>query len=236
MHLLLIKVIKEPLVGIKGQLPERLSQQTLGVFSVMGHTGTEVFDAIMARVDEAIFAVHDAHKSESKCVINKKFIVVCTWSLAPGCSCLTNAREGAPSPLDKTLASGSSCFHLHALLPAPACTTACACSTHILFDLSLAMSGSGGYFPLLAPAISKVLSPVVALDVASSVTSSSLSISKETCAFIPKNCDVIEPLFRSMMSSFCILIGCQGNSDAPSGDFLYFSMQKGSDVFRIPWR
>ena len=34
MCLLLIKVIKEPLVGIKGQLPERLSQRAPGVFSV----------------------------------------------------------------------------------------------------------------------------------------------------------------------------------------------------------
>ena len=66
----------------------------------------------------------------------------------------------------------------------------------------------------LAPAMSKVLSPGV-LGVASSEVSSTLSVSKETCAFILKNRDVIKPLFRSMMSSFCILIGCQGNSDAP---------------------
>ena len=67
----------------------------------------------------------------------------------------------------------------------------------------------------LVPAMSKVLSPGVVLGVASSEVSSSLSVSKETCAFILKNCDVIKPLFRSMMSLFCILIGCQGNSDAP---------------------
>ena len=83
MCLLLIKVIKEPLVGLKGQLPERLTQRTLDVFSVMGHAGTEVVDAIMARVDEGVFTVHDGHKSESKRVIKKKFIVACAWSLAP---------------------------------------------------------------------------------------------------------------------------------------------------------
>ena len=85
--------------------------------------------------------------------------------------------------------------------------------------------------------MSKVLSPVVVLGVASSEVSSSLSISKETCAFILKNHDIIKPLFRSMMSSFCILIGCQGNSDAPSGDFLIFPAlfsAERSDVFRIP--
>ena len=65
LRLLLIKVIKEPLVGIKGQLPECLSQQAPGVFSVMVHAGTEVVDAIVARVDEGVFAIHDAHKSES---------------------------------------------------------------------------------------------------------------------------------------------------------------------------
>ena len=79
----------------------------------------------------------------------------------------------------------------------------------------MAMSGSGGYLASLAPAMSKVLPPVLVLDVASSEVSSSLSVSKETRAFIPKNRDVIKPLFRSMMSSFFILIGCQGNSDAP---------------------
>ena len=68
MCLLLIKVIKEPFVGIKGQL---LSQRAPGVFSVMVHTGTEVVDAIAARVDEGVFAIHDTHKSESKCEINK---------------------------------------------------------------------------------------------------------------------------------------------------------------------
>ena len=77
MHLLLIKVSKEPLVGIKGQLPECLRQRTLGVFSVTGHTGTEVVDAIVARVDEGVFTVHNAHKSESKCIIHKMFIVAC---------------------------------------------------------------------------------------------------------------------------------------------------------------
>ena len=84
------------------------------------------------------------------------------------------------------------------------------------------MSGSGGYFASPAPAMSKVLPPVLVLGVASSEVSSSLSVSKETRAFILKNRDVIKPLFWSMMSSFCILIGCQGNSDAPSGVFLIF--------------
>ena len=77
------------------------------------------------------------------------------------------------------------------------------------------MSGSGGYFASSVPAMSKVLPPVLVLGVASSEVSSSLSVSKETRAFILKNRDVIKPLFRSMMSLFCILIGCQGNSDAP---------------------
>ena len=71
MCLLLIKVIKEPLVGVKGQLPERLSQRAVHVFSVMVHTSTEVVDAILARVDEGVFTIHDAHKSENRCVINK---------------------------------------------------------------------------------------------------------------------------------------------------------------------
>ena len=67
----------------------------------------------------------------------------------------------------------------------------------------------------LAPAMSKVLLPVSVLGVPSSEVGSSLSVSKETCAFILKNRDVIKPLFQSMMSSFCILIGCQGDRDAP---------------------
>ena len=67
----------------------------------------------------------------------------------------------------------------------------------------------------LVPAMSKVLSPGAVLDVVPSEVSSSLSISKETCAFILKNRDVIKPLFRSMTSLFCILIGCQGDRDAP---------------------
>ena len=37
----------------------------------MVHAGTEVVDAIMVRVDKGVFAIHDAHKSESKYVINK---------------------------------------------------------------------------------------------------------------------------------------------------------------------
>ena len=81
------------------------------------------------------------------------------------------------------------------------------------------------------PAILKVLSPGVVLGVASSEVSSSLSVSKETCAFILKNRDVIKPLSRSMMSSFCILIGCQGNQRCPlariSFIFPCFSVQKG---------
>ena len=68
---------------------------------------------------------------------------------------------------------------------------------------------------LPTPAMSKVLPPVLVLGVASSEVISSLSISKETRAFILKNCDIIEPLSRSMMSLFCILIGCQGSSGAP---------------------
>ena len=71
MRLLPIKVIKEPLVGVKGQLLECLSQRAPSVFSLMVHAGTEVVDAIMTRVDEGVFTIHDAHKSESKCVINK---------------------------------------------------------------------------------------------------------------------------------------------------------------------
>ena len=120
-------------------------------------------------------------------------LVACTWSVLPN-----HAGEGAPSPLDKTLPSGSSCSYLclHALLPAPACTTTCACSTDILLDLSFAMSGSGGYFASLAPAMSKVLSPGAVQDVVPSEVSSSLSVSKETCAFIPKNRDVIKPLSK----------------------------------------
>ena len=47
----------------------------------------------------------------------------------------------------------------------------------------------------LVPAILKVLSPGAVLGVASWEVSSSLSISKETCAFILKNHDVIKPFF-----------------------------------------
>ena len=142
--------------------------------------------------------------------------------------------EGAPSPLDKMLPSGSSycftfacrhyCLRRHALPPAPACITACTCSTHILFDLSFTMSGSGGYFVSAAPApaMSKVLRLIILFDLSSSEVSGLLSVAKETPVFIPKNCDVIKPLFRSMMSSFCILIGCQGTAMPPSGDFLIF--------------
>ena len=66
-----------------------------------------------------------------------------------------------------------------------------------------------------APAMSKVLCLFVPFDVSSSEVGGLLSVAKETRVFIPKNCDVIKPLFRNMMSSFGILIGCQGNSDAP---------------------
>ena len=62
------------------------------------------------------------------------------------------------------------------------------------------MSGSGGYFASLAPAMSKVLSPGAVLGVTSSEVSSSLSVSKETCAFILKNHDVCEVL----------IVGCDG--------------------------
>ena len=79
----------------------------------------------------------------------------------------------------------------------------------------MVMLGSEGYFVSPVPAMSKVLPSVLVLGVASSEVSSSLSVSKETRAFILRNCDVIKPLFRGMMSSFCILIGCQGNSDVP---------------------
>ena len=68
-RLLFIKVIKEPFVGVKGQLPECLSQRAPGIFSIVVHAGTEVVDAIVVRVDEGVFAIHDGHKSESKCVI-----------------------------------------------------------------------------------------------------------------------------------------------------------------------
>ena len=57
--------------------------------------------------------------------------------------------------------------------------------------------------------MSKVLPPVLVLGVASSEVSSSLSVSKETHVFILKNRDVIKPLFRSMMSSFCICPFCE---------------------------
>ena len=60
------------------------------------------------------------------------------------------------------------------------------------------------------------------LDVSSSEVGGLLSVAKETQVFIPKNCDVIKPLFQRMMSSFCILIGCQGTAMPPSGDFLIF--------------
>ena len=137
-----------------------------------------------------------------------------------------------PSPLDKTLPSGSSCFRLclHALPPVPACTTTCACMhyrlrLHALPPVSAVLTSCliSPLQCLVVEGISHrwclpyriVLSPGVVLGVTSSEVSSSLSVSKETCAFILKNRDVIKPLFQSMMSSFCILIGCQGDSDAP---------------------
>ena len=71
MHLLLVEMVQEPLAGVKGQLPKRLCQRTPGIFGVMVHAANEVVDAIVTRVDEGVFAIHDGHKSESKCVINK---------------------------------------------------------------------------------------------------------------------------------------------------------------------
>ena len=74
-----------------------------------------------------------------------------------------------------------------------------------------------------APAMSKVfLRLIIPLDVSSIEVGGLLSVAKETRVFIPKNCDVIKPLFRRMMSSFCILIGCQGTAMPPSGDFFIF--------------
>ena len=67
-----------------------------------------------------------------------------------------------------------------------------------------------------APAMLKVfLRLIIPLDVSSIEVGGLLSVAKETRVFILKSCDVIKPLFRRMMSSFCILIGCQGNSNAP---------------------
>ena len=143
------------------------------------------------------------------CMLAGWFIVACSWSLVPGHLCLTRAGEGVPFPLDKTLPSGSSCscLHLHTLPPAPAVLTSCLTSPL----RCLVVEGISRRWHLPC----QKSSPGDVLGVASSEVSSALSISKETCAFILKNCDVIKPLFRSMMSSFCILIGCQGNSDAP---------------------
>ena len=131
---------------------------------------------------------------------------------------LVNAGEGAPSPLDKTLPSGSSCscLHLHALLPVPAVlppapAVLTSCWTSPL--QCLVVEGISCRWRLPCRKSNHLTSAV--LGVASSEVSSSLSVSKETCAFILKNCDVIKPLFRNMMSSCCILIGCQGNRDAP---------------------
>ena len=115
------------------------------------------------------------------------------------------------------------CLRRHALPPAPACITACACSTHILFDLSIAMSGSGGCLlsAAPAPAMPKVfLRLMIPSDVSSIEVGGLLRVAKETRVFILKNYDIIKPLFRDMMSSFCILIGCQGTAMPPSGDFL----------------
>ena len=71
MRLLLVEMVKEPFVGVKGQLPKCLSQRTPGIFGVMVHAANEVVDAIMVGVDEGVFAIHDGHKSESRCIINK---------------------------------------------------------------------------------------------------------------------------------------------------------------------
>ena len=59
-------------------------------------------------------------------------------------------------------------------------------------------------------------------DVSSIEVGGLLRVAKETRVFIPKNYDVIKPLFRNMMSPFWILIGCQGTAMLPSGDFLNF--------------
>ena len=75
---------------------------------------------VVASVDERVLAVHDGHKSESRYIIKQVHsLAPCAWSVSPD-----HAGEGAPSPLDKTLPSGSSCsrLHLHALSPAPTCT------------------------------------------------------------------------------------------------------------------
>ena len=101
------------------------------------------------------------------------------------------------------------------------------------------MSGSGGYFAsLLAPAMSKVLTPGDVLGVASSKVSSSLSISMGTRVFILKNRDVIKPLF----SKYDVIVLYSDwlprrQLMPPSKDFLIFPMlfsAERSDVFRIP--
>ena len=81
-------------------------------------------------------------------------LVTCAWSVATD-----QCRRGcALSPRQNVAVWFIMHYrlHLHAFSPMPTCTSAYACSTHILFDLSIAMSGSGGYLASLVPAISKV--------------------------------------------------------------------------------
>ena len=106
----------------------------------------------------------------------------------------------------------------HALPPAPAVLTSC--ST----------------FPLQCQAVEDVcrwhqhlpfLGVFLRLMIPSSVSSIGvgglLRVAKETRLFIPRNHDIIKPLFRNMMSLFCILIGCQATVMPPSGGFPLFS-------------
>ena len=185
----------------------------------MAHAANEVVDTVVVGVDEGVLTIHNGHKSESRYIIKQnKSLVACAWLVSPGWrGCALSPRQNvviwfimlSPSPYRRH------CLRRHASLPAPACTTACACSTHIPLDLFMVMSGSGGHSASPVPATSKSLHLFLLFDATSSEVSSSLSVSTETRAPIPKNRDVIKPLFRNMMSSFCILVGCQGNSDAP---------------------
>ena len=51
---------------------------TPGIFGVMIHAANEIVNAIVARVDEGVFALHDGHKSESRYIIKQnEFLVAC---------------------------------------------------------------------------------------------------------------------------------------------------------------
>ena len=102
----------------------------------MAHTVNEVVDAVVAGVNEGVFAIHNGHKSESRYIIKQnKFLVTCAWSVSPGWrGCTLSPRQNIaiwfimfpPLPTCTTACIDMHyCLRLHALPPVPAVLTSC---------------------------------------------------------------------------------------------------------------